>query len=41
MNKNPNVRALNEFKKKLLLNKNSKIINGIVLEEPSEKIKKK
>ena len=40
MNKNPNVRALNEFKKKLLLNKNSKIINGRVLEEPSEKIKK-
>jgi hypothetical protein len=40
MNKNPNVRALNEFKKKLLLNKTSKIINGRVLEEPSEKIKK-
>jgi len=40
MHKNPNVIALNEFKKKLLLNKNSKIINGRVLAEPSEKIKK-
>ena len=40
MHKNPNVRALNEYKKKLLLNKNSKIINGRVLDEPSEKIKK-
>ena len=40
MHKNPNVRALNEYKKKLLLNKTSKIINGRVLDEPSEKIKK-
>lgn len=40
MHKNPNVRALNEYKQKLLLNKTSKIINGRVLDEPSEKIKK-
>lgn len=40
MHKDPNVKALNQFKKNLLLNKNSKIINGRVLDEPCEKIKK-
>ena len=40
MHKDPNVKALNEFKKKLLLNKNSKTINGRILEEPPEKITK-
>ena len=40
MHKNPNVRALNQFKKNLLLNKNSKIINGRILDDPCDKIKK-
>jgi len=40
MHKDPNVKALNQYKKNLLLNKNSKIINGRVLDEPCEKIKK-
>lgn len=40
MHKNPNVRALNEFKKNLLLNKNAKVINGRALDGPSDKIKK-
>ena len=40
MHKNPNVKALNQFKKNLLLNKNSKIINGRILDEPCDKIKK-
>ena len=40
MHKNPNVKALNQFKKNLLLNKDSKVINGRQLGEPCEKIKK-
>ena len=40
MHKNPNVRALNQFKKNLLLNKNSKIINGRILDDPCDKIQK-
>ena len=40
MNKDPNVKALYQFKKNLILNQNSKMINGRVLNEPSEKIKK-
>ena len=40
MHKDPNVKALNQFKKKLLLNKDSKIINGRILPEPCEKIQK-
>jgi hypothetical protein len=40
MHKNPNVKALNQFKKNLLLNKNSKIINGRILDEPCDKIRK-
>ena len=40
MNKDPNVKALYEFKKKLLLNKNSKCINGRILDDPPENIKK-
>jgi len=40
MHKNPNVRALNQFKKNLLLNKNSKTINGRILDDPCDKIKK-
>ena len=40
MNKDPNVKALYQFRKKLLLNKNSKFINGRVLDDPPEKIKK-
>lgn len=40
MHKNPNVRALNEYKKNLLQNKNAKVINGRVLEAPNDKIKK-
>ncbi len=40
MNKDPNVKALYQFKKNLLLNKDSKIINGRILPEPPEKIRK-
>lgn len=40
MHKDPNVKALNQFKKNLLLNKNSKIINGRIIDEPCDKIKK-
>ena len=40
LHKNPNVIALNEFKKKILLNKDSKVINGRELEDPCDKIKK-
>ena len=40
MHKDPNVKALYQFKKNLLLNQNSKMINGRLLNEPSEKIKK-
>lgn len=40
MHKDPNVRALNQYKKSLLLNKDSRTINGRILDEPPEKIKK-
>ena len=40
MHKDPNVKALNQFKKNLLLNKDSTIINGRILAPPNEKIKK-
>ena len=40
MHKNPNVKALNEFKRNLLLNQNSRMINGRILNEPCDKIKK-
>ena len=40
MHKNPNVKALNQFKKNLLLNKNAKTINGRILDEPCDKIRK-
>ena len=40
MHKDPNVKALNQFKKNLLLNKDSTIINGRLLDAPNEKIKK-
>jgi hypothetical protein len=34
------VKALNQFKKNLLLNKNAKTINGRILDEPCDKIRK-
>ena len=37
MHKNPNIRALNEYKKNLLLNKNEKVIIGRVLDGESDK----
>ena len=40
MHKDPNVKALNQFKKNLLLNRHANIINGRLLDEPCEKIKK-
>ena len=40
MHKDPNVKALYQYKKNLLLNQDSKMINGRILNEPSEKIKK-
>ena len=40
MHKDPNVKALNQFKKNLLLNRHANIINGRILDEPCEKIKK-
>ena len=40
MHKDPNVKALNQFEKNLILNRNSRTINGRILDEPPEKIKK-
>lgn len=40
MHKDPNVKALNQFKKNLLLNRHANIINGRILGEPCDKIKK-
>ena len=40
MNNDLDVKALNQFKKNLILNKNSKIINGRLLPEPPDKIRR-
>ena len=41
LNKNPVVKAITDFKKYILLNKDTKIVNGCQINEPSEEIKDK